>query len=140
MFTHDGQHRLRHEALCEMDGTRNRRVNQSPGQEAYMNTIADHPTPEMYATGLEIDCACARCGSSCDRTHCPDCEDGLSHHDCGEDCCCCLNPEPNMTCDTCRGAGGWWTCLSSDEWCKAHPLPGREAVERRQIEWFTVEL
>ena len=31
-----------------------------------MNVIADHPTPEMYATGQEIDCQCARCGGSCE--------------------------------------------------------------------------
>jgi hypothetical protein len=28
-------------------------------------------------------------------------------HDCGEDTCCCLNPEENVICDICEGAGGW---------------------------------
>lgn len=33
--------------------------------------------------------------------------DGYSHHDCGEDTCCCSQPEPNVTCAACKGAGGW---------------------------------
>jgi hypothetical protein len=30
-----------------------------------------------------------------------------SHHDCGEDVCCCLMPEDNVVCDVCHGKGGW---------------------------------
>jgi hypothetical protein len=33
--------------------------------------------------------------------------EGYTDHDCGEDCCCCLNPEPNVRCDECDGKGGW---------------------------------
>ena len=33
--------------------------------------------------------------------------DGVSHHDCGEDTCCCLAPEDNVRCDICFGKGGW---------------------------------
>ena len=33
--------------------------------------------------------------------------EGVSHHDCGEDTCCCLYPEDNVMCDICDGAGGW---------------------------------
>lgn len=101
--------------------------------------IADHPTPEMYESGLEIDCQCARCGSSCHYVECHNCDSeypGYSYHDCGEDCCCCLNPEPNMRCDVCDGHGGWQCCLSSPEWCNANPLEGREDVPRGRIEWF----
>lgn len=32
--------------------------------------------------------------------------EGLSDHDCGEDTCCCIDPEPNVPCDICEGAGG----------------------------------
>lgn len=101
------------------------------------SVIADRPTDEMYHSGLEIDAQCARCGSSCAREHCWNCEDGFSDHDCGEDTCCCRYPEPNVVCGVCRGYGGWQMCLSSAEWCQANPLPGREGVERGQIEWFT---
>lgn len=104
-----------------------------------MNVIAPHPTPEMYRTGLEIDCQCARCGSSVDHQDCEECEDGFDGHDCGEDTCCCLRPEDNVTCQYCDGTGVWHRCLSSPEWCQANPLPGRENVERGAIEWYTVE-
>jgi len=30
------------------------------------------------------------------------------HHDCGEDVCCCADPEPNVMCDICLGYGGWY--------------------------------
>ena len=43
---------------------------------------------------------------------CEECEDGYSYHDCGEDTCCCLNPELNVVCDTCEGKTGWYI----DEW------------------------
>lgn len=37
---------------------------------------------------------------------CPNCGGtGYSHHDCGEDTCCCLHPEDNVTCDRCEGKG-----------------------------------
>jgi hypothetical protein len=104
-----------------------------------MKIIADHPTPEMYATGGEIDVQCARCGSSCDRVDCWNCEDGFSDHECGEDVCCCLEPELNVACDVCDGYGGWHACVCSSEWCQANPLPGREGIERGRLEWYTVE-
>lgn len=73
---------------------------------------------------------CARCGSSVEYVACANCGgEGYSHHDCGEDCCCCLYPEDNVVCDWCRGTGGSHHCLSTPEYCEAHPLPGREAIE-----------
>src|SRR5262249_33757859 len=105
-----------------------------------MRVIADHPPPEMYRLAGEIDCQCARCGSSCDYQDCWNCdEDGFSDHDCGEDTCCCLHPEPNVVCHVCGGHAGWQRCISSPEWCQANPLPGREHVPRGSIEWFTIE-
>lgn len=39
---------------------------------------------------------------------CWDCQgERFVDHDCGEDCCVCLDPEPNVLCDTCMGEGGW---------------------------------
>jgi len=40
-----------------------------------------------------------------ERVDCWNCSDGYSHHDCGEDTCCCLYPEDNMQCEICRGEG-----------------------------------
>src|SRR5262245_43591815 len=37
---------------------------------------------------------------------CPTCEgEGVVGHDCGEDCCPCLDPEDNVPCGTCGGEG-----------------------------------
>lgn len=94
--------------------------------------IADRPPRD----GRQWDCSCARCGSSVDWTACDQCEDGYSYHDCGEDCCACLDPEPNVPCDLCHGAGGWWQCLSSGAWCAANPLPGRADMPRGHVEWY----
>jgi hypothetical protein len=42
---------------------------------------------------------------------CEDCSGEGGYHDCGEDCCCCLDPEePNARCSHCRGTGRL-------EWC-----------------------
>lgn len=53
---------------------------------------------------------CKKCGGDVRWQECYDCEDGYSHHDCGEDTCCCLNPEPNVICNICNGEEGWWIC------------------------------
>ena len=55
----------------------------------------------------------------CPRCHCcemvlQECEacggEGVSGHDCGEDCCCCKDPEENVRCEFCEGAGCWDRC------------------------------
>jgi hypothetical protein len=40
---------------------------------------------------------------------CWQCGGAGGFHDCGEDCCSCLEPELdlNQTCDICGGKGGW---------------------------------
>lgn len=81
------------------------------------------------ARGPEEDCQCARCGSSVEWVRCGNCVDGFSHHDCGEDTCCCADPEDNVWCDWCGGAGGSWHCVSSPEWCQANAMPGREHID-----------
>lgn len=57
---------------------------------------------------------CKDCGQDLDWEDCGQCEDGYSYHDCGEDCCCCLYPEPNVRCDLCDGNSGWWVCTNRD--------------------------
>ena len=59
------------------------------------------------------------CEQELDWVRCDQCEDGMSYHDCGEDCCACLNPEPNVICDQCGGAGGW-------HWCYNASCPGKK--------------
>jgi len=55
---------------------------------------------------------CKKCESEVIWKECYNCEDGYSHHDCGEDTCCCRDPRPNVSCDICNGEGGWWVCLN----------------------------
>jgi hypothetical protein len=45
--------------------------------------------------------ACWQCGGEC-----------FVDHDCGKDCCCCLDPQPNVRCDICEGKGGYDICLT----------------------------
>ena len=47
---------------------------------------------------------CPKCGHEAYRREC-ECDDGLSHHDCGEDSCCCVDDSPNVRCDMCLGRG-----------------------------------
>ena len=81
---------------------------------------------------------CFRCGSSITWEDCWNCDGGVSHHDCGEDVCCCDYPEDNVPCDVCQGKGGWYVCCSSEEWCQANPLPGRETATRSLVEEFEI--
>jgi hypothetical protein len=64
----------------------------------------------------------------CKRCHCctviyEECDycggEGYSGHDCGEDTCCCLDPEDNLRCDICRGRGGFEVCIGR---CDANGL------------------
>ena len=88
----------------------------------------------------ELEYQCARCGSSIVFEDCPNCSgEGYSSHDCGEDCCCCLDgDEDNVRCDCCSGKGYFPICLSSEEWCQAHPRKGRENTPRSTPESFAV--
>ena len=55
---------------------------------------------------LEMRDICERCGCDVFFEECYDCGgEGYSHHDCGEDTCACLEPEPNVVCELCEGEG-----------------------------------
>lgn len=90
-----------------------------------MKHIGPNPPPEMYRASLEIDCQCARCGSSIESDRC-------ELHDCFDDDDFCTDCDNSRTCV-------WHRCLSSPEWCQANPLPGREEVPRGAIEWYTMD-
>lgn len=55
---------------------------------------------------------CLVCGSDLEWVDCWQCFGEGGFHDCGEDCCCCLEPELdlNETCDECHGEGGYLEC------------------------------
>jgi hypothetical protein len=70
---------------------------------------------------------CPTCGCPLEWEDCYslDCEDGY-YHDCGEDCCCCADPEPNVRCDVCDGKGGWWFCPACAEKAKKGEIDATE--------------
>lgn len=39
--------------------------------------------------------------------------DGVYGHDCGEDCCCCADPEESEPCDLCGGRGYFGVCIGN---------------------------
>ncbi len=70
---------------------------------------------KLITTGSgEPEEICAKCEGDLDWEDCPNCEEGYSHHDCGEDCCACRNPQPNVICTTCDGKGGRFRCYSCE--------------------------
>ena len=63
---------------------------------------------------------CTHCGWELERELCDQCDgEGVFGHDCGEDVCCCLDPEENEPCALCGGEGGWWHCFNQE-------CPGRK--------------
>lgn len=58
------------------------------------------------------DDSCPICGSSRDWETCWQCHGEGGFHDCGEDCCCCLEPELNEECSECKGRGRYLVCIS----------------------------
>ena len=91
------------------------------------NTIRDGI--EWFDVEGDEECQCARCGSSTVFDVCERCAgEGLDGHDCGEDTCCCADPEDNVDCPDCGGSCGTWRCCSTREYCEAHPMAGREAI------------
>ena len=80
---------------------------------------------EDYDYDVEAgDTSCPKCGGETRARRCSSCEDGYSDsdHDCGEDVCCCLNPEPGR-CSECLGKGHL-------EWC---PTCGWDLMENCYI-------
>lgn len=80
---------------------------------------------------------CQRCGC-CELVseECEQCNEGLDGHDCGEDCCCCLDPEDNIPCQFCRGRGYFEVCLGGCNERGEH----REANETGSAERSTSQL
>lgn len=57
---------------------------------------------------------CLACGADATWVECTRCVDGFTGHDCGEDTCCCADPEDNVECDVCDGDEGWYLCTNRD--------------------------
>lgn len=62
--------------------------------------MSDFDDPEIQFADED----CPKCTARMYMRPCSYCdEDGMVDHDCGDDTCCCLHPEPNVRCDFCRG-------------------------------------
>lgn len=54
---------------------------------------------------------CSKCRTPHEWFECESCGgEGMDGHDCGEDVCCCLDPEPNVPCHDCGGSGKVHAC------------------------------
>lgn len=57
------------------------------------------------------DAVCPVCFGPMDREPCWQCDGEGGWHDCGEDCCCCADPdEIDIWCDECDGEGEYLVC------------------------------
>ena len=71
--------------------------------------LAQHEEPSRPAV--------CECGTEKEWRDCWDCGgECFTYHDCGEDCCCCLDPEDNVPCYTCEQKGGWFQCFHCHPW------------------------
>jgi hypothetical protein len=75
---------------------------------------------EWFGTPQGEDCQCARCGSSCERVDCENCA-GEGRWEYDDDF-----GLVERTCEDCAGSGGWWRCVSTRDYCRANPMPGRD--------------
>lgn len=55
---------------------------------------------------------CAVCGAELEWTDCWHCLGDEAFHDCGEDTCCCADPDDDLNeqCQECNGQGGYLEC------------------------------
>ena len=111
----------------EQEQDKESRVADTQYQPPLATAAENKPEPtikngiEFFSVGDDDDCQCARCGASCFFVDCDNCGGEGEIEDDDWQC-----EGEYYRCDWCRGAGGWWRCLSSEAWCSANPMPGRE--------------
>lgn len=68
--------------------------------------------PESAFTDCHEPKCCTTCGAELDWENCWSCAGDGGFHDCGDDCCPCLEPEMDLNepCDICHGRGGYLVC------------------------------
>lgn len=93
----------------------------------------DHPND-----GRNWECQCARCGSSLEWISCEHCGgEGMTElGELYEEDPLWYDPDDTEPCYQCGGEAAWPVCLSSEDWCQAHPLKGRTEIKHSTPEWF----
>jgi hypothetical protein len=81
-------------------------MTDQPNPVGLKKEISGHPT-DHSRKALDF---CDEHGTTKMWANCGNCFEGFTSHDCGEDCCCCLDPEDNVVCDICLGEGGFMLC------------------------------
>ena len=80
--------------------------------------------PSHHDHGIDDEDYCPVCGSYMERVSCWNCGGEGGFHDCGEDCCCCLDKdEITEDCTECNGDGSYLECTAlphSDEQMAAY--------------------
>ena len=110
--------------------------NQKLGGDSLHSVVgASHPQD-----GREWDCQCARCGSSLEWHECSACggEGITGPGELYEQDPLWYDQDDYETCHQCGGEASFPSCLSSEEWCKNHPIKGRENIDSGTPEWFVV--
>lgn len=95
---------------------------------------ADQPRDDW-----DWDCQCARCGSSLSWKSCEVCggEGITGPGELYDEDPLWYDQDDYEACHQCNGKSSWPICLSSEGWCKANPLEGRERIECSTPEWFS---
>jgi hypothetical protein len=107
-----------------------------------MVTLLEKNQVKWFETPYGQDSMCSFCGSSVHWEDCDQCGGtGYNGHECGEDTCCCLYPEDNVTCDYCDGKGGHYHCLGDCHRQKPKPIKiAAEAPGQTKLDYSIAEI
>lgn len=79
-----------------------------------------------YYREEEFPDVCQICGSYLEWEDCWQCHGDGGFHDCGEDCCMCIDKEEiTVDCEVCKGEGGYRICIAASK----HPVPANGGGE-----------
>lgn len=96
----------------------------------------DHPKD-----GRQWEAQCARCGSTLEWIACSACdgEGETAYGELYEQDPLWYLPSDTKPCHQCGGQASFPACISSEGWCKANPLPGREETPSSTPEWYALK-
>lgn len=68
---------------------------------------------------------CPLCHYEMEHVDCDHCSGDGGFHDCGEDTCCCADPDDDLNeqCEQCNGHGGYMQCPNAGRHDQLNPEP-----------------